>query len=107
MVAVCKGAQMRIKERHTLLDHDLFKGVEVEEVEALCRLCIGQLGYTMLANDDHRLALSGGDQIVHDVTHHTLCRPACLILTGSMHKIQHRETAVRLGDILRWKVYIA
>ena len=98
---------MRIEERNALLHHHLLECIEVEEVEAAGRLDTRKLSHTMLTYDDHRLALTCRDEIVHDVTHHSLSRPACLILTCAMHEVKHRETALRLGDILRRKVNIA
>ena len=106
VVAVREGAVPGIHRRQRLLDSNLLEGVEIEQVGACSRICVCQCGHCMLADDDHRDALPCCDQVVHYVAHHALGGPSGLILAGTVHQVEHRETPFRFRLILRREINV-
>ena len=55
-------------------------------------------------DDDHRLRLAGGNQIVEDEIHVALRRPAALILAGAVQQVEHGIALVAILVVARRRV---
>ena len=107
VVAIGKGTETGVEGRDGLFDHHLLESIEIEEIGTGCRIGVSQNGSTAFHHDYHRDALLGCDEVVHDVAQHSLGAPSCLILSGSVHEIEHGEAPFGLGGILGRKIDIA
>ena len=119
MVAVGDRAIGGVDHRNQVADHHLFKRAELPaEIEAQdsapARPCAADLTaqparqadvrITLFHDNQHRLRLSRGQEIVEDEADPSLVRPAGLVLAAAMLQVEHRVARVAIGVVARRRV---